>query len=162
MDKTKIQSITVGSTSNGEGKPYTFFDDVTTGDMRTINVTMTNGNIRYFIIESVLVFARQRKAIITVSEYLKLPEEGGVIPVTTPSIIFKDNEIVVDDTRFCSATDPTMTPIYDAAITHNDDGSLKEGYITLWTAYKTAIGDPALFGPAQNSAHATLSYYQSS
>lgn len=126
-----------------------------------LETTHDNGDIELSVVESVLVFNVEKKAIITIGEYIK-PSYRARFIVDENTGAFANQQIVVDENHFCSATDPMMQPIYDKDITHEtitnefdeeEWGDLKDGYITLWDAYCNNIGRQALFVPAQGAAY---------
>lgn len=163
MDKSKIQSITRKSASyNKVLDNWTLYDNTTEGDCRTIELLMEGGNKRLFVVDSVLVYPSQRLAIISIKQLVKMPEDDLFIQINKPSEIFHDDEMIISDDYFCSATDPNMTAIPDRTITHNDIGELNTGYITLWDAYKNNIGNPALFTPAQEAAYGRIDFFKNS
>lgn len=128
---------------------------------RAIETIFSNGDVELSVIESILVFNIDKKALITVGEYIKPAYRSNFI-IDEDTGAFVNQQIIINEENFCLANDPLMQPIYDKSITHEiisnegdeeEYGDLKDGYITLWAAYNINIGQQALFAPAQAAAY---------
>jgi len=115
---------------------FTIFNDENEGDSKAYRVVDDDGHELIFVLTSILIHPLTRRVEIGVVERIK--PENKTIWTKWSTDIFEANKLSITDNQYCLASNGSLASESNAL---DENGNLNTGYTTLYTWYKTNIGD---------------------
>ncbi|HXS59279.1 MAG TPA: hypothetical protein VN703_00505, partial [Candidatus Sulfopaludibacter sp.] len=106
----------------------------------TILIEEDNGNKKIQVAYRDIINKKERNVVIYVSEFIMPIGETKYFPYS--SGLYPSGYVWIDDNKYCQISDGQ---IVDYQTSHNDDGTFKDGYCSLYEYYKQGIGMSAIF-----------------
>lgn len=111
-----------------------------TGECPAILIEEDNGNKKMQVAYKDIINKQMRNVVIYVYEFILPIGESKWIPYS--SGLYPAGYVWIDDNKYCRILDGD---IVDYKTSHNEDGTFKEGYCSLYEFYKQTVGMTAIF-----------------